>query len=202
MPSMPRYQIGIEVLSVARDNAINANLFIGRIIHFSMELYRLHDRGTRYIEALRCTSHMWDCGVSADDAVSSVQTICSAWYEHESEVLGRSLDQEWLGEAKEALADFLPISYYGENRRPTSRVGALADMNPLEYLAWVDRSASGGPSAELMCFLNPFWRQAGFIYGSPFDGVMSIRPEAIRSPFSEVGDLHVRGLYPPRRRDA
>lgn len=196
------FMTGRPCLPVEIDNRINRNLFYGRAIHLTIELMEpLSAPGGPTSEQLD-TSIRRMAHLAQNETVSHTDVKVSAqllplWYDIELTLLGRSPNTQWLEEAEQALSWFLAYDTEGVTPGAVPNVVNLARYKPIDFISWVDESGSGGPSAELLCFMNPFWRRAGFIYFSPFDGVMRLRREQIESPFSVGANLRGRGLLPP-----
>jgi hypothetical protein len=201
--SLPAFMIGHPCLAIARDNWLNANLFLGRTVHFTLQLIEPLCLDVEILDALDVgiRSVVASCSIPGDGAtqadVAAHASLVQHWYCVEMSTLGRTPDADWVDAAEDALAYFIEVGREATPVRTAPVVAQMAEDDPLAFLQWVDESGSGGPSAELMCYMNPYWRRAGFIYGSPFDGIMTLNPDLIVEPYSRVASLRKRGLHPP-----
>lgn len=195
----PLFIRGSKCISVSDENRLNRNLFIGRTVHLTTQLFLpLADQNTK--EELLNQIKIW-CGLASYRAKSSILVkdatipaeIISLWYKIEMELLDRPINNHWVDQAKELLAYFISLDY----NVPLSNLNLEYKFTPIEFIEWLDTSNSGGPSGEILCYMNPFIRKAGFIYNSPFDVILKLRQETIYKKYSQSTFLDQRSLMPP-----
>jgi hypothetical protein len=205
----PLFVSGAPCLTVSTENYLNRNLFIGRTIHFTLQFIEpllaqfnavhLSPQLDASMRAFASFASVPSTRTSARD-FDTAAGLVGLWYQVEMLLLGRDHGDQWATEAAATLAHFLRIeSDESDEEFPHGGgfAGELARCDHHGFLQWIDGSGSGGPSAELMCYMNPYWRRVGFIYGSPFDTVLSLKRVHIAAPYSQIAALRDRHLYPP-----
>lgn len=212
------FEIGHCCLDVSVENWINRNLFIGRAVHFTVQFIEplLAELGlTELVPRTNCAVRSFAAAATravptGDANLATAADLVRVWHQVERALLGQEPNEPWASAAASTLHQFLIIDlaidkdFHNADRLSEFAAGpepvlTLAASAPAAYLDWVDSAGTGGPSAELMCFMNPYWRRSGFIYGSPFDAINRLTSQRIRGTYSHVAGLSRRGLRPPIR---
>jgi hypothetical protein len=199
---VPLFMTGSDCLPIRLDNRINSALFLGRVNHFTLQFMIPLARGDIRRTLRRSLALVGSLAPETGSAggrfadFEQFGELVGIWYGLEMALLGHRPSAAWADEATRRLVVFAGNAF--AQSRGANPPDGTAPLGNVGYLEWIDSSGSGGPSAELMCFMNTTWRRAGFIYGSPFDAITRLSPNQIEGPYSVVADLHKRGLYPPK----